>query len=582
MEHRDSSSPLPERPPPEYFLHHNHNHTQDQDPNSLQLPSIPSTILKQPEERTLPPISSLTKESDSHFRALESTDHVRPPPLNRTEESEHSWPSSNPLATYYQHPASHASPLAKSMSVSADSPNPMDLDTDSRGHMRSILLSMDDPDVRMAAEALGDLRADFIAPPQQNNLLPTSHPSSFSPGGSQPEPILSLLTSNSLLGPAIGGSMNVYSASKNYSPAIKSVSECLERHLSPVVNTVGTVGRSVGVERPVRWLLSGQRRPSHHQPSDTQAEASNKRRKVSDPDDSDMENYVSRDPYHIYRQDFSEHRDRGLESLPAYDNHRSPTYEEQALVLTEKISDGPSSPRSWPSKFMLGTSGLSVAMSEESLRSLKYCLTWLRWANDHIAKVIDALRNILEQYESTRTRTIADSPENGDIAAMVVSVREEREHLNDRITALRKDVLKTLREVVDVLRRYAGSALPENARVLVRKHLTSLPYRFTLASMYLGTAPEKTEGGQEVAEKERVKENAHKVIVLAKEGLDIMAQVSGVVDGTIVSAEQWIDSFQKMKGNVGMGQGSGHVEEGLGPRDEKEKAEFWDEVRKSD
>jgi len=151
MEQQDSYT-LPERPP-QYFVDH--------DPNTIHLPSIPSTILPPAHrERTLPPISSLTHESEHQFRSIEKSDHPHLPLAHlRTEEPPPNfWPSANPLAAYYQSSASHVSPRSKT-SVSADSPNAMDLDTDSRGRRGGSVLSMDDPDVRMAAEALGDLRA---------------------------------------------------------------------------------------------------------------------------------------------------------------------------------------------------------------------------------------------------------------------------------------------------------------------------------------------------------------------------------------------------------------------------------------
>lgn len=148
MEQQDAFT-LPERPP-QYFFDH--------DPNTLQLPSIPNLPSIHP-ERTLPPISSLTQESDHHFRSVEPPDHAHPP-LNhlRIEEPPPFWPSANPLTAYYQPTGSHVSPLSKT-NMSADSPTAMDLDTDSRGRRGCSVLSMDDPDVRMAAEALGDLRA---------------------------------------------------------------------------------------------------------------------------------------------------------------------------------------------------------------------------------------------------------------------------------------------------------------------------------------------------------------------------------------------------------------------------------------
>jgi hypothetical protein len=44
-----------------------------------------------------------------------------------------------------------------------------------------------------------------------------------------------------------------------------------------------------------------------------------------------------------------------------------------------------------------------------------------------------------------------------------------------------------------------------------------------------------------------VREGAQKVLVLAKEGLDMVTQITGVVDGTIVSAEQWCERMGKRR-----------------------------------
>ena len=294
----------------------------------------------------------------------------------------------------------------------------------------------------------------------------------------------------------------------------------------------------------MRWFLGG-RRPSHHQPSDLET-GSNKRRKTGEDRDLDR----NQDPY---RQEL-QHRQRrtsqssAVDSLPAYDDeHRSPSYE-QALVPTsvpqqeESISPGSSS---WQSRLVLSTSGLSVAMSEESLRSLKYCLGWLRWANEHIGKVILALKQVLEQYDhgsqSDSSGTIEGTYPKEKEGQLVVRSEAERSALNAKIAALKSDVLKTLKEVVDIVSKYAGGALPENARVLVRKHLTSLPQRFRLASANGSANGVNANGDREVTE------GANRVMVLAKEGLDMMAQVSGVLDGTIVSAEEWCERLGRKK-----------------------------------
>jgi hypothetical protein len=316
------------------------------------------------------------------------------------------------------------------------------------------------------------------------------------------------------------------------------------------VNTVSAVNRVTGVEGGVRWFLGG-RRPSHHKPTNVEANGgSNKRRKVdTDNLDSETDRNVSRDPYPVQRVEL-QHRERRLsqgsavESLPAYDEHRSPSYEmaQQALVPQPQ----PASPgASWQSRLMLSTSGLSIAMSEESLRSLKYCLSWLRWANEHIGKVIEALKAVLEEFDGSASAgaITADGRANG---ALIVRSEAERGRVNKRIAELKGDILKTLKDVVDVVSKYAGGALPENARVLVRRHLTSLPQRFRLASNSSKSAREGSINGEDEKENE-VREGARRVMVLAREGLDMMGQVSGVLDGTIVSAEEWCERLGKKK-----------------------------------
>lgn len=408
------------------------------------------------------------------------------------------------------------------------------------------------------------LSLDFVhSPPPRHTSSPSSS-TTFQGRGQQAEPLLSLLTeSHPLIGTAIGGSLSAYSASKNYSPRFKSSAEYVEKRFTPIVNTVGSVNRITGIEGGVRWFLGG-RRPSHQPPSDPEAgsEGSNKRRKIgSAEEDREVDRDVSHDSYRAHRGELQlRQREPSqastVESLPAYDEHRSPSYEaaQQALIPTQ--ADGAMSQgSSWQSRLVLSTSGLSIAMSEESLRSLKYCLSWLRWANEHIGKVIEALKSALEHYDQGSESSTAGSITSNDwtypkekegqnSGQLVVRSEAERSALNARIAELKTDVLKTLKEVVDIVSKYAGGALPENARILVRRHLTSLPQRFRLASAHTGRS---SGGGGGGGGDTQVTEGAKRVMVLAKEGLDMMAQVSAVLDGTIVSAEEWCERLGRKK-----------------------------------
>jgi hypothetical protein len=382
-------------------------------------------------------------------------------------------------------------------------------------------------------------------------------------GETQPEPLLSLLTtSHPLIGTAIGGSLSAYSASKNYSPRFKSSAEYVERQITPVVNTVGSVGRLTGVEGGVRWFLGG-RTSSYNSSSDTESGSgvSHKRRKVDNTESNEVDSHdLFLAPLESQRRQRGESQSSTVDTLPAYDEHRSPSYEasQQTLVQTKSGNEDSTAAvsSSWQSRLVLSTSGLSVAMSEESLRSLKYCLGWLRWANEHIGKVILALKAVLEQYDQgSRSNTSGaiksgewahDEKRNEPQGQLIVRSDAERWALDAKIAELKSDVLKTLKEVVDIVSKYAGGALPENARVLVRRHLTSLPQRFKMASSANGSNGHTGEGGDR-----DVADRANRVIVLAKEGCDMMAQVSGVLDGTIVSAEEWCERLGRKKQEEG-------------------------------
>lgn len=125
---------LPEHPP---------SYSQSHDPSTLNLPCVPTADLPPiHHERTLPPLPA-----------------VRPEPVAAPEAQPFVWPSSNPLTAYYQPGPSQLSPKTVPKSAMG-SPRGMDIDTpDSRGRRGGSVLSIDDPDVRIAAEALGDLRA---------------------------------------------------------------------------------------------------------------------------------------------------------------------------------------------------------------------------------------------------------------------------------------------------------------------------------------------------------------------------------------------------------------------------------------
>ena len=366
------------------------------------------------------------------------------------------------------------------------------------------------------------------------------------PDSQQPEPLLALLTSHHpLLSTAINGSISAYTSSKSYSARFKSGAEFVERLGSPVVNTMGTAGRLSGVESGVRWMLR-KREPSEQGQS-------NKRRRVDSKDspEADIESGLREpSPQHHVRHQFS---DMSIaEPLPPYDGQRSPEYEaKHSAVQPGRESQTPQN-QHWGTKFMMTTSALTAALNEESLRSLKYCLSWLLWANNHLGQNVVALKSVIEEWDRSRQdRVHTDShverqDENSSANPEEMPVARDQVTISKHIQSLKDDVLQTLKKVGNIVSTYAGGALPNNARELVRLHLKSLPQRFHLATAETNRSVGGSSGETQGASPETLS-SAHRVLLLATAGLDMTKQVSEILNSTIVSAEDWCNKFGKKK-----------------------------------
>lgn len=263
--------------------------------------------------------------------------------------------------------------------------------------------------------------------------------------------------------------------------------------------------RISGVESGIRWALQQKKDGRNGQPSTPDIEKA----------------YLEITPEGTLRQ-----ADPGTgEILPPYnDGDRSPPYsEQQQVVLLREQQPG----LGWRQQLVITTSGLGVAMSEDSIRSLKYCLGFLRWANESLGGAVRSLKDLLQQWEGRASQ---------DSSAMSAITEDDRA-ISARIAAVKQEVLTTLKQVVNIVSTYAGGALPENARRLVHQHLVTLPQRFTIASRR----------ASDEESHDAATNNANRALVLAQEGLDMMNQVSRVVNDTLVSAENWCEKLGRRR-----------------------------------
>ncbi|EFQ94472.1 hypothetical protein PTT_07836 [Pyrenophora teres f. teres 0-1] len=552
----EQERPLQRAPPPAYTQH---------EPESLHLPSVPTHIPSHhPDHGRLPGIKSLhlpeTKPRHSPHNSVEYS------PRSQLDASQWGLLPAPNSATF---------PRAPESLPRDDIGSPMDTASvrsiqDDSMSRRETSVSMDDPDVRLAAEALSGLgNPDFVRSPTARSLTLSAREPTTEP----PEPLLSLITSNHpWLGSSINGSISAYNTTKGYTPRLVQYgAELIERNIgSPMVNTVSSVGRRTGMEKSLRrYLGEGHRRPSDLEQGDGDSSRSKRQRIASPADDAmDVDDALA-----------AASRTRGgsqssySESLPAYDDQRSPNYEEAvrsgditSRKAPEQQSNTPQDRRAnWSTQLIMTTSGLGVALSETSLRSLKLCLGLLRGATTHIDSVMRALKLVLEEYEAalrsqrqssnTSNSTSADEKNqlNGTMAQMDLADSSDKDEqvrqIADRIKALSSDIWQTLQSVVQSVSRYTGGALPQNAQTVVRTQLLSVPQRWQLAGRNAG-------GENAVGDEVR---GANRMLAFAKEGLDMMGQITAVVDGTVQSAESWLARIGRrpVGGSAGQSQQQG-------------------------
>ena len=398
-------------------------------------------------------------------------------------------------------------------------------------------------------------RVDFARTPSRMSVsIPQTRrdspvQSQVEPINQDVEPLLSLITtSHPWLGGAINSSFLAYSCTKSHSPRfIQYGADLLERNIgTPVAHTVSTVGR--------RYL--GNRRPSDIERGEGADSITTKRRRVQDDAVEKSEEGMRMWSPSLVGVGSRRQSMNSLETLPPYEDNALPEYEEQNKHVTRARSV------SWSTQLMITTSGLGVALSETSLRSLRFCLGLIRNATSHLGNVMEALRIVLDEYDRAMRGT--ESPRlferghgddikkeeydvtNGDKAHIKEALKQRRaresRRLAERMQTLGNDILQILKTVVNNVSRYAGGALPDNASALVRRQLLSVPYRWHAASQSAAGTPMIQNG----SESEPVRA-ANRMLAFAKEGLDMMGQVSLVVDATIVSAERWLDSMGKGK-----------------------------------
>ena len=249
--------------------------------------------------------------------------------------------------------------------------------------------------------------------------------------------------------------------------------------------------------------------------------------------------------------------------------------------------------------------GLGAAMSEESMRRLRFCLNWLMYATQHIDKQIlllkeftEAVQKTLDEYAMQKEAKVNERKRKSRTRARdgQSSSTEEEDGAGAPITpdqqatlhALRVEIVNTVRQVVDVVSKYAGGSSPasktssstpppnspsaspsapqegldESARLRVKGFILSLPMRWKDKVIRMGIGPgfgglgglqsqasalSPGEGSEPSSPREGTAlaalHTAQRVLALATESLDMMRGVMGVVRESLERADGWVGRF---------------------------------------
>ncbi|KAH9066524.1 Opi1-domain-containing protein [Lactarius vividus] len=441
-----------------------------------------------------------------------------------------------------------------------------------------------DENVLIAVKALGDMRNATVL------HSPTLHPPSLS--STQPTPALSVASSSTsptlssqtlasedqmmmdseeadFVGriatfPVVSTAIRAYEQSKASSRVVKYGAEMMESSMKSISRPVIDRLPNSLDEFACRQLdrLGRYGRPPSADPDERSASAERGRKRGRIPRDSGLQ---IRD---VSMMLDPEEGDPSSGEYPINESDRNvqgETAEEQQQVV----------PRSRWQAVLLEAGGIGAAVSEESMRRLKYCLSWLQYATTHIDGQILILRDFIASLQPP-----PDSPHALNPDALISQERMRQ------LTNVKRDVVATVRQVVDVVSKYAGGALPEPARTRVRGFILHLPQAWASAARRDNVAPApvptrgrgstrrsvrrtNTSGMGEISRPSSptrharqnsagangppvavpptagsAKQAAQRILALATESLDMMRGVTGVVKDSLDRADAWVERLR--------------------------------------
>ncbi|CAO3618405.1 unnamed protein product [Cunninghamella blakesleeana] len=179
----------------------------------------------------------------------------------------------------------------------------------------------------------------------------------------------------------------------------------------------------------------------------------------------------------------------------------------------------------------------AAVISEESMKCLKYCLSWLQYASQHIDQQMKILRDVIVSLATSSSK-----PSTSREVA-----KQDESSAAGTLAAIKKEVIETLRKVVEIITKYAGVGLPEQAKASVRSFILALPSRWahlnSTSSSSTNQSPVTSPslGPQSNQTSPEVQDGSIKLLNFGSESVEMLQSVSNVFSDTIDRAELWLD-----------------------------------------
>ncbi|KAI8341754.1 transcription factor Opi1-domain-containing protein [Chlamydoabsidia padenii] len=427
-----------------------------------------------------------------------------------------------------------------------------------QNHTPSRHMEQTDPEVRMAAEALDSMAyrkttkmPPIILPPISTMSAPSTTPSSpalvtpppiggsgqpsarhsFSsdstlddenrhtytaPADSTSQPYFIRRVSNH---PLVHSALRVYESSKASSPVVKYGAEMVESIASPIY---GKFGRQPDHTPQNRYeddlTIAATTALANTSLSDSPhpLETSHRRKQQLSRDDSLLSRSASRST--------SPHRPYTLAAKSTTTiHHRHHHHHPNNTAVPSKSR--------WKQLVVHAGSAAgttAAVISEESMKCLKYCLSWLQYATQHIEQQMHLLRNLLVSLATGPSKAVTTNNSNpaGTLAA------------------IKKEVIETLRKVVDVISKYAGTGLPEQAKASVRAFILALPSRWALLNSTTSNTADTPISSPSLSP--QLQETSIKLLNFGCESVEMLQSVSTVFSDTATRADLWLDRLHSV------------------------------------